>query len=166
MDWKKANLSAIFKKGDKTIASNYRTVSLSSVICKVFESIIKDHLISYLLDNDPICVQQFGFMQGRSTSLQLLNVLIDLMEAWESNIKVDVIYLDFIKSFDTMPHEHLFYKISRYGIKYALHGWIISFFSNRSQCVMINGCKSESVPVTSGIPQGILEYKEFCCCVI
>ena len=102
VDWKTANISAIFKKGDKIIASNYRTVSLTSVICKVFESIINDLLILCLLDNDIICVQQFGFMQGRSTCLQLLN---DLMEAWESNTKVDVIYLDFMKAFDAVPHE-------------------------------------------------------------
>ena len=82
---------------------------LTSVICKVFESIIKDHLISYLLDNDIICVQQFGFMQGRSTYLQILN---DLMEACESNTKMDIIYLDFMKAFDTVPHERLLYKIS------------------------------------------------------
>ena len=153
MDWKNANISAIFKKGDKTIVSNDRPVSQTSVICKVFKSIIKDHLISYLLDHDLICVQQFGFLQGRSTCLQLLNVLHYLTDAWKRDIKVDVIYLDFMKTFDTVPHDRFLYKISRYGIKDPLHGWIISFFSNMSQCVMI-GCKSESVPVTSGIPQG------------
>ena len=112
VDWKNANISAIFMKGDKTIGSNYHRVSQTSVICNVFESIIKDHLISYLLDNDLICVQQFGFMQGRSTSLQLLR----LTEALVSNIKLDVIYLDFIKAFNTVPHERLLHKISRYRI--------------------------------------------------
>ena len=80
----------------------------------MFESIIKDHIILYLLDNDLISVHKFGFIQGRSTSLQLLNALNDLTEAWENNTKVDVIYLDFTKAFDTVPHEHLSYKISRY----------------------------------------------------
>ena len=59
-----------------------------------------------------------------------------------------------MKAFDTVPHEHLMYKISRYIIKDPLHGWIRSFLRNSSQCVMINGCISESVPVTSGILQG------------
>ena len=88
----------------------------------VFDSIIKDHIISYLLDNDLICIQRFGFIQGRSTSLQLLN---DITEAW----KGDVIYLDFMKAFDTVPHERLLYKISRHGIKDPLHGWIRSFLA-------------------------------------
>ena len=80
--------------------------------------------MSYLLDNDLICVQQFGFMQGRSISLQRLNVLNDLTETWESNIKVDIIYLDSMKDFNTVPHERLLYKISGYGIKDPLLGWI------------------------------------------
>ena len=120
----------------------------------MFKPIINDHPILYLQDNDFSCVQQLGFMQCRSTCLQLLNVSNDLMEAWKSNIKVDIIYLDFVKAFDTVPHERLLHKISRHGIKDQIHGWIGSVFSNRSQCVMINGCKSESVTVTSGIPQG------------
>ena len=59
-----------------------------------------------------------------------------------------------MKAIDTVPHEHLLYKISRYGIKDPHNGWIRSYFSNRTHCVMINGCKSESVPdttVVSGI---------------
>ena len=106
--------------------------------------------MSYLLDNDLICVQQFGFMQGRSTCLQLLN---DLMVAWENSTKVDVIYLDIMKAFDTVHYECLLYEISRHGMKDSLHGWIRSFFLNKSQCVIICGCKSESVSVTNGIPQ-------------
>ena len=51
-------------------------------------------------------------MQLRSTCLQLLNVLNDLTEAWENNIEVDIIYLDFMKTFDAVPHEHLLYKKS------------------------------------------------------
>ena len=102
---------------------------LMKVLLAVFKSSIKDHLISYLLDNDLICVQQFDFVQGRSTSLQLLDVLSDLTEAWESNIEVDVIYLDFIKAFDIVPHMRLLYKISRYRIKDPLHGWIRSFLA-------------------------------------
>ena len=62
-------------------------------------------------------------------------------------------YLDFMKDFDTVPHERLLYEISWHGIIDPLHGWIRSLLSNMSQCAMINGFKSESVPVTSGIPQ-------------
>ena len=62
---------------DRTIVSNYNPVILTSVIWKVFESIIMDYLISYQPDNDHICELQIGFMQDRSTSLHLLNVLND-----------------------------------------------------------------------------------------
>ena len=60
-----------------------------------------------------------------------------------------------MKALDTMPHEHLLHKISRLEIKYQLCSWITSFFSNMSQCIMINGCKSESVPVTNAMLQNV-----------
>ena len=66
----------IFMKGNKAIVINHRSIILISVVCKAFESIIKEHLISQLLDNNLTCIYLFGFMQGISTTLQLLYVLI------------------------------------------------------------------------------------------
>ena len=86
------------------------------------KSIIKDHLISYLLDNDLVCAQQFGHMQSRSTCLQLLNALNDSTQARESNTKVDIMYLDFMRPFYTVAQERLLHKISRHEIKDPLHG--------------------------------------------
>ncbi|VDI22679.1 Hypothetical predicted protein [Mytilus galloprovincialis] len=74
-DWKIGQITALFKKGDKKLASNYRPVSLTSIICKLMEKLIRkkivDHMNRYNLFSD----RQFGFIGGRSTSLQLLKVL-------------------------------------------------------------------------------------------
>ena len=73
--WKTALISVLFKKGDKTLASNYRPVSLTSIICKVLESIVKDHLVEYMVLNNLFSDKQHGFINGRSSNLQLLKVM-------------------------------------------------------------------------------------------
>ena len=73
--WKRANVSPIFKKGKKQLASNYRPVSLTCILCKVQESIIRDDIIAHMNANGLISKRQFGFLSGRSTILQLLYVM-------------------------------------------------------------------------------------------
>ena len=77
-EWKVANVSAIFKKGNKKKAENYRPVSLTSTVCKLMETIIRDSLVLHLKANNLLSNKQFGFISGRSTTLQLLKV----MENW------------------------------------------------------------------------------------
>jgi len=72
-DWKLAEVTAIFKKGAKTDRGNFRPVRLTSVCCKLLESLIRDHAMSYLLDNSLLSNRQYGFIKGRSTMLQLLH---------------------------------------------------------------------------------------------
>ena len=67
---------------------------------------------------------------------------------------VDVIYLDFAKAFDTVPHRRLIGKLESYGISGNLLGWISDFLRERSHIVSVNGAKSASAYVISGIPQG------------
>ena len=73
--WKEANITPIFKKGDKKDPKNYCPVSLTSILCKVMESILKDYILDFLCKNNILSNKQYGFLPGRSTILQLLNVL-------------------------------------------------------------------------------------------
>ena len=154
VEWKHANVSAIYKKGQKTVPNNYRPVSLTCILCKVMESIIRDNVIEHMKTNNLFSPKQFGFIQERSTVLQLLHVLDIWCEILDQGGVLDAIYCDFMKAFDKVPHRRLVYKTGKYGIKGNVLGWISSFLSNRTQCVVLNGCKSESAEVTSGIPQG------------
>ena len=86
------------------MASNYRPVSLTSIPCKVMESFVRDHMIEHMIKEDLLSDNQFGFLKGRSTGLQLLNVLNQWSEILDKGDKVDAIYLDFKKAFDTVPH--------------------------------------------------------------
>ena len=99
---------------------------------------------------------QYGFISGRSTSLQLLEVLDKWTEALDNGHYVDCIYMDFQKAFDKVPHKRLLEKIKSYGIVGPTLNWIEDFLLNRSQKVMVNGAGSEWENVTSGtcISQG------------
>ena len=120
--WKTANVSSIFKKGDMCNPSNYRSISLTSVACKIMESIIKDVVITYLLENNLLSNCQFGFVSGRSVQLQLLSLLDQWTDILDSGHSIDVIYLDFKIAFDSAPHIRHLSKLHSYGFRDPLLG--------------------------------------------
>lgn len=152
--WKAANISAIFKKGKKKQPNNYRPVSLTSVPCKIMESIIRDHIKEHMKNNKLFSPKQFGFIEGRSTSLQLLVTLEEWTKILDEGGSVGAVYMDFMKAFDTVPHKRLLGKLEHYGIKGETLKWIEDFLNGRKQRVTIGSEKSDWRPVTSGIPQG------------
>ena len=153
-DWKKANISCVFKKGDKHSASNYRPVSLTSVCCKLLEHIICRHMMCHFEQNNILTNLNHGFRSGFSCETQLLTTLNDLMQSYDQGSQVDVAILDFSKAFDTVPHRKLLYKLKNYGISGSTHAWLSSFLTNRTMKVVIEGESSDEVPVESGVPQG------------
>ena len=152
--WKKARVTAIHKKKNKKLACNYRPVSLTSIVCKVMETIVRDHIVEYMKKESLFSDRQYGFISGRSTTLQLLAVLDLWTEAIEDGYPIDAIYMDFRKAFDTVPHRRLLGKLKAYHVSEALIEWIECFLSDRQQIVTVNGQSSEWQKVTSGIPQG------------
>lgn len=154
MDWKTANISAIFKKGDRAEKSNYRPVSLTSVVCKVLEGILREHILKHLIESGILSSSQFGFIRGRSTVLQMLQVLDEWTKILDEGGEVDVIYMDFQKAFDKVPHQRLLHKLAGYGITGNILKWIESFLLGRKQRVHIKGVYSDWEDVLSGVPQG------------
>ena len=152
-DWKIATVSPIFKKGGKKMAENYRPVSLTSIVCKLLESVVREAVLDHLCCND-LSNKQFGFIGGRSTTLQLLTFIDECVKTLARGDTVDTVYLDFSKAFDTIPHRRLIGKLEAYGIDGSLLSWISSFLMGRTQKVSVNGSLSSSKPVLSGIPQG------------
>ena len=100
-DWKQAKVSAIFKiKGNRKKAGNYKPVCLTCIMCKIME----DHIVEHMQANNIFSKQQFRFIKGRSTVLQLLNVMNSCTKALDNGFSIDSIYLDFMKAFGTIPH--------------------------------------------------------------
>ena len=153
-DWKKAYVSPIYKKGSKCLAVNYRPVSLTSILCKVMESMVREAVLDHLLLDNLLTQKQYGFLSGRSTALQLLHYLDRCADTVARGGTVDAIYLDFSKAFDTVPHRRLIGKLEAYGIEGQLLQWVHAFLSDRVQEVCVNGTRSFIGQVLSGIPQG------------
>lgn len=153
-DWKSAEITPIFKKGSKNDANNYRPVSLTSIICKIMESIIKDAVLEHVENSHLVSDNQHGFTRRRSC----LTNLLETFEAWtrllDAGLGIDVIYLDYRKAFDTVPHRRLLLKLASYGFGSNLINWIRSFLLNRRMRVIVDGEASDWVDVMSGVPQG------------
>jgi len=154
MDWKTANISPIYKKGDRSSVSNYRPISLTSQICKVIEAVLRNALVAHLEHNQLIHDSQHGFRKGRSCLNNLLTFLDKVTEYMITGNSVDVIYLDFAKAFDTVPHQRLLEKLKAHGIGGKLWNWIKSWLSGRLQRVCIKGKASDWTRVVSGVLQG------------
>ena len=153
-EWKTANVTPLFKKGDKSKPGNYRPVSLTSQVCKVMESLIRDEVIKHMDINKFLSEYQHGFVTKRSCVTNLLNVLDSWTKALDKKNPVDTIYLDFAKAFDSVPHQRLLLKLKSYAIEGDVLAWIEDFLVGRSQRVTVNGCHSSWSSVASGVPQG------------
>ena len=137
IDWLRACITAIHKKGAKDVLSNYRPISLTSVICKVFESIIKDFIIEHLKKNMLIADEQHGFVPRRNCMTNLLMAIEDWSSMIEKGKAVDIIYTDFSKAFDSVPHTRLIKKLKSLGIGGDILRWIEAFLTNRKQQVTV-----------------------------
>ena len=153
-DWKIAHVIPIYKKGDAQLPSNYRPVSLTSLLCKVLERVVRKQLISYLFDNGIIPKSQHGFLSKKSTVSNLLECLDKWTENFDKGIQTDIIYLDYSKCFDSVVHSKLLFKLQKYGFIENAYKWIKSFLIDRVQYVKVGSCLSQAQEVLSGVPQG------------
>lgn len=120
------------------------------------ELIIRDQMLTYVLENGLLNQSQHGFLPGKSTVTQLLAFLDLLTATLDSGDSLDVVYLDFRKAFDSVSHAALLFKLQAYGFQGELLGWIATFLSGRSQQVRVGSSLSESSTVESGVPQGTI----------
>ena len=112
LDWKSGLIVPIYKSNGKPHdCSSYRPVCLTSIVCRILESVIRKQLVNFLVQNGLISDHQHGFMSGRSTCTNLLSCLRDWTSLANDNVCFDVIYLDFAKAFDTVSHQKLLQKI-------------------------------------------------------
>ncbi len=152
--WRQANVTPIFKKGSKSDPGNYRPVSLTSVTCKVFESILRDNIVNHLESNKLLNASQHGFMRGKSCTTNLVEYLDLVTRALDEGKAMDTVFLDFAKAFDKVPTRRLLAKLEAHGVEGKVHRWIAAWLENREQRVVLNGEASTWSKVLSGVPQG------------
>ena len=150
--WKTAYVAPLHKKGSKLEAKNYRPISLTSILCKTYERLLREHIFNFV---EPlISSSQHGFLNGKSCLSNLLESLDLMNDILAEGNCIDIFYLDFQKAFDTVPHGRLLTKLENYGITGKTLVAISDFLTNRSFVVRVGDSSSKCYKVTSGVPQG------------
>ena len=152
-NYKLAFVTPIHKGGSKQKPENYRPVSLTSHVMKVFER-VKKKILKHLIEKQKFNKGQHGFVPGRSCQTQLLAHYNDVYEALIEGKRLDTVFLDFAKAFDKVDHDILLEKVKAHNINGKVGKWIEEFLRNRKFRVVANGNMSEEEVVTSGVPQG------------
>ena len=154
MDWKRANVVAIYKKDNKNDPANYRPVSLTCISCKVLEHIVFTNVMDHLDRHAILKHFQHGFRKQHSCETQLVNTMEELCRGLRDEQQIDALILDFSKAFDVVGHRRLMGKLDHYGVRGDTHRWIQQWLTGRTQRVVVEGESSDAVPVRSGVPQG------------
>ena len=151
-DWKSANIVALHKDGSRDRAKNYRPISLTCIMCKVYEKLIRKHLLNHV--ESYITPEQHGFTSGKSCTSNLLECFDTILDMLDEGLPVDMLFFDFSKAFDTVPHYRLLVKLSNYGITGGTLEIIRNFLTDRRMRVGVGDHFSTSHDILSGVPQG------------
>ncbi|BHF85998.1 hypothetical protein SprV_ctg1102917600 [Sparganum proliferum] len=154
IDWKLAHITPRYKGGSRASTTNHRPISLTCILCKVMERIMKNELIDSLEVHGLLSNCQHGFLKGRSCTTNLLRSLQSWTRALDDRHEVHIALIDFQKAFDTVPHQRLLHKLKKIGIGDNFLKWIENFLLGRHQVVCIGQGKSDPAMVGSGVPQG------------
>ena len=152
-EWKLANVVPIHKKGAKENIENYRPISLTCLVMKIFERILKDKLLmhtSHLLNE-----RQHGFLGNKSCTTNMVGFCDSLALSLNDCSRTDVVYFDFSKAFDSVNHDILLYKLKEFfGIDGRMLKFLTNYLCEREQQVVIGNFTSSRKEVLSGVPQG------------
>ena len=130
LDWRAADVVRLYNKCAKNHPSNYRPISLTTLVWKILESIIKDAISIHLESNTLIKSSQHGFSSGKPCLTNLFIYLEQVTSKIDKGVPVDKLYLDFAKAFDKVPHLRLIEKIVANGIGGKIFKWIKSWLTD------------------------------------
>ena len=147
-EMKIANILPIYKSEAHYLFTNYRPISVLTVLSKIFERIFYIRLKDFLSANNILYKFQFGFREGFSTDAALVTLLDKITQSLDKNGFVLGLFLDFSKAFDTVDHKILLDKLYNYGVRGVPYNWIQDYLSERKQFVSFNGATSSYQTIT------------------
>ena len=152
--WKLAFIIPVFKKGDRRKVGNYRPISLTSSISRLFEAVLLNKLQPFVIQNNSISKFQFGFLPNRTLCGNMLSSLYPWCVSYSSSKSTNILYTDIKKAFDSVNHRFLVHILHSFGISIEVIKWLENFLADRQQMVCINNSLSPPLAVHSGVPQG------------
>ena len=152
--WRHANVVPIPKGPSSPLVSNFRPISITAVLSKVFERLISRRLNSFLWKRNVLPSRQYAYRAGFSTCDALLEISHMMQAALDGGSEARLVQIDFTGAFDKVNHVGLIYKLEAAGIGGSVLSVITQFLSERTQSVVLDGVSSGPVSVISGVPQG------------
>lgn len=145
----------VYKSGNTNIPSNFRPISLLPIIAKIFDNLINQQIMNYLLSHNLISPTQYAFRPDSSTSIALQTIINDIERNRKSKQPTLAIYIDLSKAYDTVSHSKLLHKLKHnFNFSDESITFIASYFKNRQQTTHTQHAESTFQTITHGIPQG------------
>lgn len=154
-EWKTSIILPILKTGkEQSNPKNYRPISLTSNICKLFERIVNKRLIWFLEKTQKFSPQQFGFRSGRSTIDPIASLTTDILNGFRERRTTTTVFFDFEKAFDTISRNTIITNLKEMGVTGRMLNFIHNYLKDRFIKVKIGNTLSEGCVTTAGVPQG------------
>ena len=152
---KTAEVTPVYKDGEKSKYTNYRPISVLPTISKILERCVYSQLMHHLESNNLLSTQQFGFRKRRSTETAPLLFTDEIHRAMDQENLTGALFIDLSKAFDTVSHSSILAKLPEYGISGIEKSWFTDYLFDRQMKVNYLGTLSTSLPIYCGVPKAL-----------